>query len=163
LGWVELFTFGLIQIRCYCPPACRYQCCGAEQNETYEIFLLSMTKQITTTTDDNPLKGWKKQFIQVLQKVPNVRKAAEVAGVSRSKAYAAREDDELFDQEWTDAIDSSVDKLVARAFELAEAGDTGLITFLLRCHRPEYRDVQRHDVALLGNLIILPATKEGPE
>jgi hypothetical protein len=55
-------------------------------------------------------------------------------------------------------------ELEHKAFQLALAGDSNLITFMLRCHKPEvYRDTQRHEVGLLGGIVLLPAKQSGPE
>jgi hypothetical protein len=57
-----------------------------------------------------------------------------------------------------------VDELEHKAFQLALAGDSNLITFMLRCHKPEvYRDIQKHEVGLLGGIVLLPAKQSGPE
>src|SRR5260370_15211523 len=96
------------------------------------------------------LTKWKQRFLRALQKTPNIKVACTAAGVSRQTAYQHRKSDVAFAEAWQDAIEASVDKLEAVAFKLAEKGDSNLITFLLRCHRPEtYRDTQRHEVGLL--------------
>jgi len=79
-------------------------------------------------------------------------------------AYRHRHADPEFAEQWQDAIQHSVDDLEATAFDLARAGNESLITFLLRCHRPEiYRDTQRHEVGLLGGIVLRPAKGEGAE
>jgi hypothetical protein len=127
--------------------------------------LISMTKQLVTTDDKPPaLKGWKAQFVKVLRRTPNVKVACKAAGVHRSTAYDARERDENFAALWDDAISTSIDELEGKVFELAKKGDVNLLTFLLRCHRPQtYNPATRQDVGLLGGVIILPAKQEGAE
>jgi len=69
-----------------------------------------------------------------------------------------------FAEKWEDALAASVDELETKAFQIALAGDASLITFLLRCHRPEvYRETSRHEVGLVGGIVFLPAKKEGDE
>jgi hypothetical protein len=108
--------------------------------------------------------GWKRQFLQVLKRLPNVKSACEAAGIDRREAYRARERDELFAELWDSAIAESVDKLEEKAFALAEQGDTGLLMFLLKSHKPDvYRDTQRHEVGLLGGIVYIPEKKHGEE
>jgi hypothetical protein len=110
------------------------------------------------------LKGWRERFIRALRKTPNVKAACATAGVDRRHAYRVRETDEEFAELWKDAIQHSVDKLEEKAFKIALEGDPGLIMFLLRCHKPEvYRDIQQHDIGLLGGIVLIPQKKEGAE
>jgi hypothetical protein len=86
------------------------------------------------------------------------------AGIDRATAYRHRQEDEAFAEQWIDAIQASVDELEHKAFQLALAGDSNLITFMLRCHKPNvYRDTQRHEVGLLGGIVLLPPKEEGAE
>jgi hypothetical protein len=106
----------------------------------------------------------KQRFIRALTKVPSVKHAALAAGFSRRTAYDLRKADEEFNQAWVAAIESSVDEVENRAFEIALKGDpqvaANLITFLLRCHKPEvYRE--RVEAAVAAGVIILPAVREG--
>jgi hypothetical protein len=108
----------------------------------------------------------KRKFIAALTKVPSVKHAAIAAGFSRRTAYDLRRNDEEFNQDWLAAISASVDEVETRAFELALKGEdqvaANLITFLLRCHKPEvYRE--RIEAAVAGGVIILPAKAQGSE
>jgi hypothetical protein len=86
------------------------------------------------------------------------------AGVDRATAYRHREQDEAFAAQWQDAIEASVEELEHKAFQLALDGDSNLITFMLRCHKPGvYRDVQKHEVGLLGGIVLLPPKEKGAE
>jgi hypothetical protein len=79
-------------------------------------------------------------------------------------AYRYRSTDAQFAEQWQDAIQASVDELEHKAFQLALDGDSNLITFMLRCHKPEvYRDTQRHEVGLLGGIVLLPPKEKGAE
>ena len=54
-----------------------------------------------------------------------------------------------FAAKWQEALDASLDDLEAVAFKRAKEGDSQLITWLLRCHRPErYRDISRQEIAI---------------
>jgi hypothetical protein len=107
---------------------------------------------------------WQASFLDALRKTPSIKYACSVAGIDRSTAYRRRQEDDEFAAKWQDAIQASVDELEHKAFELALAGNDNLITFMLRCHKPEvYRETQRHEVGLLAGLVILPEKKEGAE
>ncbi len=113
-------------------------------------------------TRTRPLARWQQNFLKVLRKTPHVSRACKAARVSRSMAYDHRKSNPGFAEQWRDAIEGSVDELEATAFRLATEGDSSLISFLLRCHRPEiYRD--RQEVAVAGGIIFLPEKKEGCE
>jgi hypothetical protein len=87
-----------------------------------------------------------------------------VAKCHRRTVYRLRESDQQFADEWKAAIQASVDELEHKAFQLALDGDSNLITFMLRCHKPEvYRDVQKHEVGLLGGIVLLPPKEKGAE
>jgi hypothetical protein len=110
------------------------------------------------------LTQWKQRFLRALRRTPNIKVACSAAGVSRQTAYQHRKSDHAFAEAWYDAIEASVDRLEARAFELAEQGDPNLITFLLKCHRPAiYNAPQRSEVALAGGIVFLPAKEPGSE
>ena len=107
---------------------------------------------------------WRRAFVKTLAKVPNVSLAAKAAGVSARTAYNHRDDDPEFAAQWLDALNKSVDKVEAIAFELASEGEPRLIEFILKSHRPAiYRETQRLDVGLLGGIVILPQKEEGAE
>ena len=109
-------------------------------------------------------KQWEKNFLKALSEVPSVKHACLSAGIARRTAYDRRERDPQFAKQWQDAIGASVDELESVAFKKAAEGDSNLITFLLRCHKPEiYRDIQRHEVGLVGGIVFLPPKKEGDE
>ena len=118
------------------------------------------SKSKATRRSNNALteRKWQRKFLAVLRKTPDVKTACRVARIARSTAYRRKESDELFSQAWDDAINLAVDNLAAVAFQRAADGDSNLITFLLRCHRPEiYRDTQRLEVdARHCGVILLP-------
>jgi hypothetical protein len=126
----------------------------------------SASRAVTKVTDAHARATgkWQKRFLEVLAETPSVKAACLTAGVSRMTAYRYRHSDPEFAEQWQDAIDQSVDDLEAVAFKLAVEGDAGLIQFMLRCHKPEvYRDTQRHEVGLLGGIVLLPAKEKGAE
>lgn len=111
---------------------------------------------------------WQQRFIKSLRAVPNVKVACKAAGINRWTAYRHRKDNPQFAALWQDALDQSIDELEGRAFEIALHGDQQshatcqLITWLLRCHKPEtYADTQRHE--LLGGIVLIPAKARGDE
>jgi hypothetical protein len=121
------------------------------------------TKTVATLTDAR-VKRWRQRFLRTLRKCPNVKAACSAANVSRQTAYRNRHDDAEFAAAWQDALDASVDELEARAFQLALGGDSRLVEFMLKSHRPSIcRETQRHEVGLLGGIVLLPAKKDGAE
>ena len=108
------------------------------------------------------LTKWQKLFLRALREEPNIKRACSAAGVSRSRAYRRREVDAVFAAEWQDALESAVDSLEATAFKLASEGDSNILTFLLRCHRPEtYRETSRYEVdARLCGIVVVPPKED---
>jgi hypothetical protein len=122
------------------------------------------SKNSTSRARTRNTARWRARFLSALRKAPSVKHACLAAGIDRATAYRHRLDDEDFAEQWQDAIQGSVDELEHKAFQLALAGDSNLITFMLRCHKPEvYRDTQRHEVGLLGGIVLLPSKKDEPE
>lgn len=116
----------------------------------------------TDTIRARPLARWHRTFLAELRKAPSVSHACEVARVSRQTAYTHKKTNSAFAAEWRDALDKAIDDLESVAFKLATEGDSSLISFLLRCHRPEiYRD--RQEIAVAGGIVFLPQKKEGAE
>ncbi len=121
-------------------------------------------KKLTPTGTVKRIQRWQQRFLASLREVPNVTSACAAAGVSRQTAYRTRDSDSEFREAWQSALDASVDELEARAFQLALEGDSRLVEFMLKSHRPAiYRETQRHEVGLLGGIVLLPAKKEGAE
>lgn len=89
-------------------------------------------------------KDWAGAFIAALGEVPNIKRAADVAGVSRQACYERRKTDHEFSAAWDDALGAAVDALEAEAFKRAmKPTHDVLMIFLLKCHRPAvYRDRQ---------------------
>ncbi len=110
------------------------------------------------------IERWQQRFLESLREVPNVTTACAAAGVSRQAVYRTRDADSAFRDDWQAALDASVDELEARAFQLALEGDSRLVEFMLKSHRPNvYKETQRHEVGLLGGIVLLPAKTEGAE
>ena len=108
------------------------------------------------------LARWQAAFLQALRKAPNVTHACRVARVSRFTAYKFREADAAFAAKWEEALSASVDRCEEKAFDMAWKGDSQLLQFILKAHRPSiYRE--RIEAAVAGGIIFLPAKKEGSE
>lgn len=121
-------------------------------------------KKLTSPGTAKRIARWKKRFLESLRLTPCVKAACAAAGVSRATAYVARESDSDFAEAWQSALDASVDELEARAFQLALEGDSRLVEFMLKSHRPNvYKDTTRHEVGLLGGIVLMPAKTEGAE
>lgn len=107
---------------------------------------------------------WQQRFLKSLRSCPNVTAACKAGRVGRQTVYSARKSDPAFAAAWQDALDASVDELEARAFQLALEGDSRLVEFMLRCHRPNpYRETTRAEVAVVGGIVFLPAKEAGNE
>jgi hypothetical protein len=107
---------------------------------------------------------WQAAFIDALARCPSVTAACRVAGISRVQAYAHKERDEKFAAAWDDAIEQSIEGLEAHAFAKAIRGDATLMQFFLKAHKPSiYSDKMRHEVGLLGGIVLLPPKEQGPE
>jgi hypothetical protein len=110
------------------------------------------------------LTKWQQKFLRALKEEPNVKRACSAARVSRQTAYRHREENAEFAALWADALNAAVDELEATAFKLAKEGDSSLLTFLLRCHRPEtYRETSRHEIGVAGRIVFLPQKDDGRE
>jgi hypothetical protein len=107
---------------------------------------------------------WKQRFLRALRQSPSVKDACRVAGVSRKTAYAHRKLDEVFAERWQETLEGAVDDLEVVAFKRAAEGDSQVLTFLLRCHRPAiYRDVARMEIdTRLCGVIMLPQKEDLP-
>jgi hypothetical protein len=108
------------------------------------------------------LGKWHETFLETLRRVPNITLACKAAGVSRRTAYDHREQRPAFREAWDEALAKSVDAVETRAWQMAMEGDSRLIEFILKAHRPEkYRD--RAEVAVAGGIIFLPGKAKGAE
>lgn len=130
--------------------------------------MLELVKSGDAATDEmnitrgGALTRWQKVFITALRKTPSVSHACTVSGVARATAYKYRKENTEFGAQWRDSLEKAVDDLEAVAFKLATEGDSSLISFLLRAHRPEiYKDTQRHEVAIAAGIVYLPEKKVG--
>jgi hypothetical protein len=108
------------------------------------------------------LARWQAAFLRALRKSPNVTAACRAAGISRFTAYKHREDNEAFSIKWDESLSVSVDRCEEKAFDMAWKGDSQLLQFILKAHRPAiYRE--RTEVAVAGGIIFLPQKTEGAE
>ena len=107
------------------------------------------------------VRRWQQRFLRSLLVTPDVTVACGRARISRAEAYRRRAQDPAFAEAWQAALDASLDSLEAKAFAMAKAGDTNLIQWLLRCHRPErFREMARSEHAVLGRLVFMLPEKE---
>lgn len=109
--------------------------------------------------------NWKALFVAALAKSPNITAACQRAKVSRSWAYAQRDEDPEFAATWDEALEMGVDEAQGELHRRAVKGvlepvfyqgeevghirrysDT-LLIFLLKAHRPEiYRETVRSEL-----------------
>ena len=92
----------------------------------------------------------KMKFLTSLQLGNSVKLACEVAGIPRRTAYYWRSEDQSFADAWQEAIDGSVevleDEVRARALDRSDPKAATLLMFLLKKHRPEYRENYKTEV-----------------
>ncbi len=106
--------------------------------------------------------SWRKRFCAALRQCPNIKRACEAAGVSRSFAYAHRARSATFRAQWQTALLEGVEELEAQAWQMAmrtestrvkiietdshgkkiiretiQAECPSLMIFLLKAHLPE--------------------------
>jgi hypothetical protein len=105
---------------------------------------------------------WQAVFLKALRKSPNIAWACRKAGISRFTAYKYREDDAAFAAKWEEALSASVDRCEEKAFDMAWKGDSQLLQFILKAHRPgTYRE--RIEAAVAGGIVFLPSKAKGAE
>lgn len=108
---------------------------------------------------------WGEAFLAALSESANVRLSCIAAGVARSTAYEVRRESPEFSKRWDEAIATAIDTLEQEAWRRAREGvrrvksisvgsgknrtykeveerdySDALLMFLLRAHRPFYRD-----------------------
>lgn len=94
-----------------------------------------------TPSARKPLREWRDAFLTALAQEGTVCAACRNAGISRTHAYRARQQDESFAVAWADVESTVTDKLESKAVELALAGEVKLLEFLLKARRPDvYRE-----------------------
>jgi hypothetical protein len=116
-----------------------------------------------TRTRARRLARWQATFLKALRHNPNVTAACRAAGgINRTTAYRHKEASQAFSALWDDALSASVDKCEEKAFDMAWKGDSQLLQFILKAHRPAiYRE--RIEAAVAGGIVFLPSKAEGPE
>jgi hypothetical protein len=122
----------------------------------------SVHRAQTKRTPHARTRIWQRAFLAALRKVPNVKAACAIAGITRRGAYDARDSDEDFKAAWMDALGASVDRVEAKVFQQAIEGDAQLAMFLLKSHKREvYGDVSRLEVdQRLCGVIVVPSKEE---
>ena len=111
------------------------------------------------TIEQTATEAWQSKFLETLRETGMVRVACRAAGVVYSTAYRARVRDAVFAEQWQDAIEQACDALEVEARRRALEGvetpvgfyhgvegarikvcSDSLLMFLLRAHRPLFRD-----------------------
>lgn len=96
-------------------------------------------------------RNWRPVFLRALEERGTVWSACVTAGVHRSTVYRERQRNEPFALAWADIEQKVTDGLESKAVQLALAGDTQVLMFLLKARRPDiYRErvSVRHDGAM---------------
>lgn len=92
--------------------------------------------KVDTARGSKKRRDWKPAFLRAFRDSANVRAACEAAGISRQRAYDARDSDRDFAAQWDESEQDAVDTLEKRAWRRSEVSDT-ILMFLLRAHRSE--------------------------
>lgn len=66
-----------------------------------------------------PLATWRRPFLEALSEVPNISRAARIAGVTYRWARQCFTNDPDFAEEWAEAMDIAVERLEEAAFKRA--------------------------------------------
>jgi len=74
------------------------------------------------STPRKPRKLWRKAFLEALAKTGNVREAAELADVDRSRVHRLRESSPAFAAAWDRAVEDAADVLEREAVRRAVEG-----------------------------------------
>jgi hypothetical protein len=94
----------------------------------------------------------KARFLSALTKGLTVKDAAAYASISRRVAYDWRDQDAEFAKAWEEAIEESVEELEAevrrRALDPKDTRSYLLLMFLLKKHKPEYRENYKREVTV---------------
>lgn len=115
-------------------------------------------KALTPTT----LSRAREVFIATLAKTGQVTLSAKAAKIDRVTAYAWRKKNEEFALAWNRALDLAGDMLEDEAVNRAMNGSDGLLTLLLKAHKPE-RFRERSEVQLTGSLEISDKLRKARE
>lgn len=101
-------------------------------------------------------------FLAALSETCQVAKSARRAKVARDTVYAWRKADPEFAKAWDAALEIGGDVLEDEAVKRAMDGSDGLLTLLLKAHRPEkYRE--RSDVQITADLNIAEGLQKARE
>jgi len=104
------------------------------------------------------------KFLAELRQVPNIERAAAKAGLPRRTLYFLRDRDSKLRERWERALAISIERLEELAFKRAQHSDSQLLSWLLRCHKPDpYDPAQKHELkGAVAGVIIMPP-KQGAE
>lgn len=123
---------------------------------------MTATKVTPSARKKTRRRDWRPLFLNAIATEGTVKQACAVAGISRQHAYRERQANEEFAIAWHDAIEDLVDGLERKAVEVALTGDTRMLEFLLKAHRPERYRENVH-VEHTGNVTIADLAKIATE
>jgi AcrR family transcriptional regulator len=99
----------------------------------------------------------KATFLANLMTGKSVKASAEAAGVGRRTFYDWRDMDAEFREAWEDAITGSVevleDEVRDRALDRTDKNSHILLMFLVKKHKPEYRENYKSEVHLVRDTV----------
>lgn len=96
-------------------------------------------------------------FLMNLAAGKSVKVAAEVAGIPRRTVYDWKDQDAEFSMAWEDAITGSIevleDEVRERALDRQDKNSHILLMFLVKRHRPEYRENYKSELHLVRDTV----------
>ena len=122
-----------------------------------------MARPPQTTTTKKLRKPWKAAFIERLRRAPDISRAAKAARIHRKTAYEERKKDVEFAAAWDDALEEAIERAEAELYRRAVLGikkpvyqgkelvghiqdySDLLLIFMLKAHKPKYRDTVRQE------------------
>lgn len=106
-------------------------------------------------------RDWYEAFLEVYRRFPQVGLACKKAGVPRSTAYRAMEEDKVFKRLVAEAKAEAIEYLEFRVWQraIAEEPSERLMVFLLQAHAPELYSKRRLEVSGPGGSPIEIATQ----
>lgn len=102
---------------------------------------------------DNPTVERKRAFVEAFREEGTIYHAALVAGIHRSTYYDWIEQDTAFLRAVEDSKEDCYDKAETSVFRKALAGDSLLLMFYLKAHRPKFRDKVTIDIDAVNSEI----------
>jgi len=124
----------------------------AHDSQSTDSIELTPPDQYLFTGDISTVEN-KRKFIEAFRAEGSVYHAAQVVGIHRTTVYKWLEADAEFGTALDDSREDCYDQAESSVFRKALAGDSLLLMFYLKAHRPKFRDKVTIDVEVVKNEI----------